>query len=186
VFDKNDAIKTLELINSWTNNCDTKAAVILGGYGVFGSVFLAMDYASLFRCIIHNMLFTPNLGGIIYVISVVISAGLLIFGLFRLVRVLVPRIDKSSDSVMFFGLVAENKDFDEYKLKIENLDEDAIMKDILHQIFAASKICKQKFADQKYGLWISGIGFILLLVLFFIGSLTLLTPNTSLFLIWVS
>lgn len=49
MFTRDDAYKTLETINMWINNCDTKTSVVLSGVGVVATIILSSDYARIIK-----------------------------------------------------------------------------------------------------------------------------------------
>ena len=47
--------ETLNRVNSWIGNCDSKVSTILSGIGVFTGILLATDYVSKFTAIFRYM-----------------------------------------------------------------------------------------------------------------------------------
>ena len=47
--------ETLNRVNSWIENCDSKVSTILSGIGVFAGILLATDYVSKFTAIFRYM-----------------------------------------------------------------------------------------------------------------------------------
>jgi hypothetical protein len=62
-FDKNDAIKALELTNGWTANCDTKTSLVLGAYGVVAGVLLITEFYSKLWSILTSIFRAPYFCG---------------------------------------------------------------------------------------------------------------------------
>ena len=92
-----------------------------------------------------------------------------LMGLYKLFTVLVPVIDTSHESIMFFGSIGLFKSYSEYKLAVERFSPQQINDDILHQIYIASKICCQKFNNQRKGMFLLGIGTVAFLVFYILG-----------------
>lgn len=154
----------LNNINNWTMNCDTKASVILGSYGVAFSLLLVTDVLTKIIDTIKSCFDSFNVMKLFYFTLFVISCICLITGFTFLVSVLVPRIDKNEESLMFFASVNENKDVNIYKEKANKYSEKNTINDLQNQIYAASKICTTKFTLQKKGLIFSVIGLVLIFV----------------------
>ena len=176
-MDKDDAYKTLDTVNMWINNCDTKVSVILGIYGVIISLAFSLDYISKIKAIFikfnqnHLFLRYP------YFIVAIISVVLIFVGIYKLLKVIIPRIilgakkNGDFDSIMFFGNVAKFESYKSYCKKVGLATSESVLDDILFQIYAASKICNTKFKNQKIGLVLSLSGIVTLLVILIIGYL---------------
>lgn len=152
--------KTLLLIKSWINNCDTKISVLLTGIGVFAGVFLTSDYMTQFIKIcqfaynMHIMLF------IIYVCICVILLAVSTYGCINLTLALKARINPNqfkskgiySDSLIFFASIAKYDNVQKYKEQLEKCTREQMEDDIISQIYICASICTQKFSYYKIGL----------------------------------
>jgi len=58
-------------------------------------------------------------------------------------------IKSQDDSILFFGSIAKNQNFEEFKKKIKNSDEKKIEEDIIMQIYNNSIICNKKFENYN-------------------------------------
>jgi len=178
-FRKYDAIETLKIVNTWTNNVDTKVGLTLGGFVVFSGFLINSDIAI---SIVSKAVKQPmSCGDYVYMGLFVLSLLFLLVGIAYLFLVFSPRIKLKSDndgnakhnnikSVMFFGIIANryNK-FSEYKKEATSINKEDLMEDILQQIFEASKICAKKFEHQRRGLKISLVGYAAFFICLLIG-----------------
>lgn len=176
-FSKDDAYKTLDTVNMWINNCDTKVSIILGIYGVLISIFLSSDYVSKILELLHKAIDNPSFCDISYLVVLSFSVALFLIGLCNLIRVIVPRIilgtnkktgNDKFDSIMFYGSIAQIESFDKYCEKVNTVDDSKILKDLLFQIYSASDICNKKFRRQKSGVLFSLVG-----IAFFAGMIVI-------------
>jgi hypothetical protein len=172
-FIKDDAYKNLDIINSWISNSDTKASIILGLVGVVitiifsnGSFINTMD--ELTKNVFSNM----NFSDVLYFAFTLASLSLFTFGIYRLVRVLIPVLKTNSSfkkSYIYFGYISNHPSFSDFKADINNATEEELQNDILNQIYINSCICKNKFSNFIYGLRYFIIGLILLIIMLIIG-----------------
>ena len=168
-FEKEDAIKTLEIVNSWTSNCDTKVEITLGGFAILSGFLLSSDFVQKFLGIVQRALAVPvSVCNIVYVMLLFASIVVALIGVYNLVMVLFPTIVKA-DSIMFFASVARFNGLEEYLTKAKETKEDELMDDILTQIYHASCICSKKFERQKKGLRLLLIGTMAFVIVFLIG-----------------
>lgn len=78
--------ETLNRVNSWIENCDSKVSTILSGIGVFAGILLATDYVSKFTAIFRYMCEKKTVSSTIFLIISFLSFGLLLYGVFLLIR----------------------------------------------------------------------------------------------------
>ncbi len=155
--------KILDNVNQWIFNCDTKVSIILATLCVFLTLLLSSDISKGIINIIKQSISNITVCNVVYILALIIGLILLLLGIYKLIRVLLPTINLEYDSVMFFGKVAEFNNFNDYLNKINSFNENDMNDDVLHQILAASKICNQKFKNQKYGLILSMLGLVIVL-----------------------
>ncbi len=160
---------TLNNINNWTANCDTKASVILGGYGVAFSLIFVSDVINKIIEIIKICLNDKSVVICIYFFALVVSCICLILGISFLIAVLIPRIDSNKPSLMFFALVAKKETADVYMDEVFKYSQKNVREDLSNQIYAAAKICTKKFGYQKLGLIFSVIGWFVFFAWLIIG-----------------
>ena len=93
-FNHDDAYKTLETINMWINNVDTKAATVLGIVGVAFSIVFSSDTARIVKHIVEKQFTTKTLISIILDILLVISIVVVALGIGCIFLTLSPQIIK--------------------------------------------------------------------------------------------
>ena len=174
---KDDLNQALDRTNEWIENCDTKASIVLGGIGVVFGILLASDYVKKISEIFNAMIKKSNCWSCLYMFLCVVAIGAIFVGTFFIIKVLVPKINTSiystkgiiSDSIIFFGTIAKNETFQDYKTKIDAYSESDLLNDIKSQIYICSMICDKKFKNYKLGLTISISGFSAFAILMIIG-----------------
>lgn len=170
--DKDALFNTLSNINNWIMNCDTKASVIIGSYGVAFSLIFVTDIINKIIDIIKVCINAMSVTIGIYVFALIASSVCLLLGVGFLVAVLIPRIDSNKPSSMFFASVSEKKTPEAYKDAVFACDESSMLEDLSNQIYAAAKICTKKFKCQKCGLLFSVVGWFVFFVWLIIGYAT--------------
>ena len=148
-FEKEDAYKTLELVNGWINNLDTKASFLLAYIAVI------MGFASGCPKIFFAEVPDPITTG--FVAKMILTIGLfliLVLSVVFLLMTLTARIKNKSGkhSMMFFGEIAKLS-LNDYKAKVLNRSEDELIKDVLEQIHTNSIICTKKSGNYNKGVW---------------------------------
>lgn len=131
VYTKEDAYRTLEMINNWINNIDTK-------------VSFAMALAGILMGFIFNMTLSDNEGTMVLILTLLLYianfAALLCFVLAITARVDNPN---NAQSIFYFGSISTFKLID-YKEKTNNITEQEILEDLKEQIHTNSLICNKK------------------------------------------
>lgn len=152
-FSKDDAYQTLELINSWINNVDTKVSfalayvVVLIGFVFYNAGTVPVAIQSFLDA---NKKYDDIILGAFLVVSLYGSSLISIIMFFI---AMLGRTKNSSDraSVLFFGAIASMK-LNDYKSKIMNMNDKDIEKDLLEQIHTNSTICVKKFRFYNLGI----------------------------------
>lgn len=175
---KEDLLEVLDRTINFVNSCDNKAAIMLGVHSVILTIILTSDgtysIINIFNKIIEIK--EKSINDFLYMLLLVLSSITLIWGLYKIVSVLIAKVDcrdlKSEllemDSKIFFGNIAKNKSYKEYKQKLLSIEEDEFINDIISQIYLNSIICDNKFKRYNLGvlLSIAGlIGFIIVLIM---------------------
>ncbi|EEM44240.1 DUF5706 domain-containing protein [Bacillus cereus] len=177
---KEEAVQTLERINFWISNCDTKisfslafAGILLGGF--FSSGIITGSLNKLMKGLKEIDKNTPYLR-IQYLeittVVLVVFIILMIVSLTYFFRAKKGSIDTgvyneadlSKDSTLFFGTI-QNKSFIAFKNSMIGIKKDELVNDYLSQIYINSKICNRKFTLYNKGVnWLitSTITFIIL------------------------
>lgn len=163
---KEDAYKNLELVNSWINNIDLKTSFVLAFLGILlGNVLNVNNLKTLKDFVlvpINTMNFIELLKVIIVILLFLSSAtSVILLILTLLARVKVNSMPKSN---YFFGDISK-MDRKDFLNSCRKINEKAIKKDILNQVYINSKIC-----DYKSNLYNKSIIFtIATIVLMFIN-----------------
>jgi hypothetical protein len=153
-FSKEDAYQALELVNSWTNNADTKISFVLAYIAVLiGFVFYnAGAVPNAIQSFLSatqkssNIVFGAVLVVFLYLCCLV-SVVLFFLAIFG-------RIKNTSGekSAFFFGTVS-TMTLDDYRTKAVSMTDQDIVQDILEQIHTNSKICTKKFKLYNCGIY---------------------------------
>ena len=176
---------TLELVNSWVQNCDQKAGMLLAVIGVAITVMLTSDFIKFIR----NYIFIPFVefceGKGEHIISwsrfivfflLVVASVLLIKSSLYLFNASSANINDEKmykenptlvkNSFIFFNSISEMR-FDDFKK-----DEVEFEDDLKSQIYINSIIAKIKFKNYnnglrwfKFFLYVSGILFVAIMVM---------------------
>lgn len=183
-FNRDDAYKTLETINMWINNCDTKASIVLSGVGVITTVFLSSDFAKIIKRTLENAISSESSWKILYIVCFTFAVGLSVAGLILFISCLTPKIinkpiNQSNarsqtaneiKSIMFYAKIAAKK-YEEYEKEVKDMSAnfDSVMKDLTWQIHSAAYRCNLKFNKFKKGIWCFTIGFAVCVFLLIVG-----------------
>jgi len=176
---KEDAIDILDRTIGFVNNCDNKASAMLGVIGVLLTIFFSGKGVEGVKDIIKIAVNGNKFCGVLYSIFLAASGIIFVFGIFKLIQVLFPKIDCDDlkqeeiecDSKIFFGDICKNATYKQYKSKLQRCSEDEYLNDIISQIYLNSIICNKKFENYKIGVVAALIGFSSFLILWGIGNL---------------
>ncbi|MDE1397189.1 Pycsar system effector family protein [Bacillus licheniformis] len=177
---KEEAVQTLERINFWISNCDTKisfslafAGILLGGF--FSSGIITGSLNKLMKGLKEIDKDTPYLKIqyleittivlVVFIILMIVSLTYLFRGKKGSIDTGVfNEADLSKDSILFFGTI-QNKSFISFKNSVIEIKKDDLVNDYLSQVYINSKICNRKFTLYNKGVnWLiaSTIVFIIL------------------------
>jgi len=156
----------------WTENCDTKASIMIAFLGIFASIFFTSDYVlnSIEKLVSNIVLFWQTGQGSFSFLSFVIFIFLgltilfIIWAVLLLFNALAGKTKCKDDSVLFFQRI-QNQSLDSYIEKIDIVNDENIIKDRYTQIYNCSKRCSEKF--DKYNKSVSKIKWSLLFLLLF-------------------
>lgn len=181
---KEEAVQTLERINFWISNCDTKisfslafAGILLGGF--FSSSIITGSLKKLMKGLKEIDKDTPYLKIqyleittvvlVVFIIFIIVSLTYLFRGKKGSIDTGVyNEADLSKDSTLFFGTI-QNKSFIAFKNSVIGIKKDELVNDYLSQVYINSKICNRKFILYNKGVnWLiaSTIAFIILNAMF--------------------
>lgn len=174
-----EAHRDLDRIIGFISNSDNKASILFGFNGIFLTILFSTDVIGKIALVLPRGEDIPIYKYIIFTIyCIILSASFFawIYGIYRLARVLLPKIDCSDyddgalqlKSNIFFGGIAA-KHFIQYKEALSKQDKHTYLHDILSQIYINSKICTQKFKNLRCGFFFSLVGMIAFLFTFALG-----------------
>lgn len=153
-FTKDDAYQTLNMINAWINNIDTKDSFALAFVGVLVASIFSDGFPSAIRkmCQITKI---AELSGC-EVIAILLICALYIVSFISILcflLVIIARIKNlnSNQSVFFFGSIS-SMNLNDYKEKLQNIDDQSIIKDLEEQIHINSLICSKKAKYYNIGI----------------------------------
>ena len=166
-FDNNADLKfTLESVNSWLNNCDQKAGILLTVVGVAITVLITSDFLKYLR----NYIFKPFMDywagkpelsfswdRFTVFILLCIAATWLLLSCLYLFRAIAANINYTKmyeenpgllkTSKIFYGTISDMT-YDEFKT-----DDIDYLEDLKSQIYVNSKIAINKFNNYNEGLF---------------------------------
>lgn len=164
-IEKADAIDILDRTIDFIRNCDNKASIILGIFGIIFTILLTTDGINNLVTVIKTAIIQISFCNIVYLIFLAASMIITLFGLSQIVRVLGAQVDfpnedgLDNDSKIFFGHIAKNTGYISYRTKLLNITNDEFINDIISEIYINSNICNSKYKRYKCGLKWSIVGF---------------------------
>lgn len=170
IVKKADALETLERTIGFINNCDTKASVLLGVYGVILTIMLSKDAALEMKSLFDFSVSRGDWVKFLIPFCLVFGTCLLLIGLYKLLSVFSPKINCNDlkqnglelNSNIFFGTICASRSYEGFKECFLNCSDEEFLNDIMSQIYLNSKICIKKFSNCKIGLFASTIGAVVL------------------------
>lgn len=150
-YSKEDAYQTIELINSWINNVDTKTSFALAYVAVLMGFAFAHGTPAVFKELMNTCPPTKEIIiKLILVLALYITSILAVTNLFMAIIARVKN-DSGKKSMLFFGTIS-TMSLNDYKAKVLNMDERDIIKDLLEQVHTNSKICSLKIKKYNQGI----------------------------------
>lgn len=150
---------TLDLVNEWINNADTKISIVCGLSSVvlalitFGAEHVLRNLAkgeTLKECVLHVFGFTVILACITFLASLwyyfLAINPCLLSGK--------SKIEKPKYSI-FYKDISEFSNVDDYMLSVTTATEEDFNKEIVREIYINSCICTKKMKKFKIGMWLS-------------------------------
>lgn len=163
---KEDLQYTLDLVNSWINNCDQKSGILLAVIGVAVTVAATSDVMKF----LHQHIFNPFLdycskqsglefswSRLTVFLLLVVTLIVLAKSCFYLLRAISAKVSYeamrekypslSETSFLFYGTISKMRydDFKQGGIKFED--------DLMSQIYVNSVIALKKFKNYNEGLW---------------------------------
>lgn len=146
-----DAEAVLNRTIGFIENSESKTGIALTMVGIMMTVIFAMagnDVMSMFSAIRHNL----DAAGILFILLFFLSLTASVYGMCQFARVLVPSLECEKDSRIYFGKISDNRDYEEYRSKMEKYGPEDHLDDLWSQIYVNSKICIRKYRYFKHGL----------------------------------
>ena len=175
MIDKDTAFNILDRIIGFINNCDNKASVVLGFWGIALVILFTNEGITNLKNIILTIfefnLFTATIFFALFLCFSVVF----VIGIIMLISVLFAKTDHGTeeelewDSKIYYGDI-KKKTYKQYKEKMVSSSEEELLNDIISQIHINSHICSNKFLRYNQGIKLSFIGFIGFIALWFIGN----------------
>lgn len=173
--DKDGALDILDRTIGFVRNCDNKASIFLGTFGVILTIVLTTDGLDNLMSIVQAVITQGTFCSALYLLMMTGSIIAMIFGVSQIIRVLGVKVDSSAeegldgDSKIFFEHI-QKSNYSEYKEKLLGMTEETFLNDIISQIYINSCICHDKYTNYKCGLKWTLIGFCGFSVLWIIGA----------------
>jgi len=176
-IDKADAIDILDRTIDFVRNCDNKASIFLGAFGVILTIVLTTDGVDNLASIFNSAIAQLSFCNILFLVLMLCAVVAVVVGLSQIIRVLGVKVESlkeegiACDSKIFFEGIKKNTNYLTYKAKLFNMSDEEFLNDIASQIYINSCICSDKYKNYKCGLKWSLIGFIAFIVLWIIGTI---------------
>ena len=169
------ATQTLERNIGFIENCDNKASIVLAMIGIVTSIILTNEGLTKIFSIIKTCINEKNLETICYLLVWGASILLIIAGIIMLVRMIVAKtsaesiLERKCDSLIYFSSICENNDDKSYNRRFYKQSKEALLDDLIEQIYVNAKIADNKYKKYNYGLWFTIIGFALFIICLILG-----------------
>lgn len=179
-YSKEDAYKTLDMINMWIGNADTKISYSLTFIGVLLGFFLTgskpIKLSETISQIYSNGLQILKLKEIIILVLICAFTATSITAIVFLYKALKGRIDPKvyeedgliTNSNIFWQTISK-KSYVDFHNSINALNQENLIKEISSQVFINSKICTKKFENYNEGVKYIVISVIIFFVYKIIG-----------------
>lgn len=178
--EKEDLQYTLDAVNSWLNNCDQKAGMLLAVFGVAITVLVTSDFMKELRTYIFGPFVEYwatesqlefSMGRFTVFCLLVMAIGMLMTSCYYLFKAITANTDYGkmrqdnpgmvTKSYLFFGSIS-NMTYDEFRR-----DRVDFMEDLKSQIYTNSKIAVAKFGNYNKGLFWFKMILVVSVMLFF-------------------
>ena len=145
-YTKDDAYQTLTMVNTWISNMDTKVSFALALAGILIGIIFSEGLPNAFQRITEvSKLAELNGGEIIASVLVGLLYLISFLSIICFMLAIIARVKNSNNapSIYFFGSVS-TMDLQDYKDKLNQMNEKEIVEDLEEQIHTNSRICSQK------------------------------------------
>lgn len=173
-IDKTEALDILDRTIDFVRNCDNKASIFLGSFGVILTIVLTTEGLDSLMSIIRAATAHKTFCDVLYLLLMIGFMITMIFGLSQIIKVLDVTIDFATeegldrDSKVFFEHISKNN-YLGYRNKLLSTTEEEFLNDITSQIYINSCICRDKYNKYRCGLKCTLIGSCGVAILWIIG-----------------
>lgn len=151
-FKKDDAYQTLNIINSWIGNIDTKVSFALAFVGVLiGSIFKEGLPKAFEKIGCVSNVCKAEAIDIFAALLVILLYAVSFLAIIYFILAITARVHTQFQSIYFFGSISRMQ-LNEYKNKATNITEQELIEDLEEQIHTNSRICSLKASYYNKGL----------------------------------
>ena len=148
-FEKEDAYRSLELINGWIENLDTKASFLLAYIAVLMGFVVSNGLPSIFNTSVPLPITKDFIGKALCIVLLYLS---LISSVIILLLVLTARTKaKSKESSLLFFNEISKMGLNDFRSKVLNRTEEELVNDVLEQVHTNAVICTKKSRFYNWG-----------------------------------
>lgn len=171
---KEDLYKNLDITNSWINNSDNKASIMIAFLGF--SLFELCKNTNYINCIINILqkcISNINFSDCLFILFMGISFVFIILGLYKLLKVLIPSLKNNKtlpESLIYYGYISSIEQSD-YRKMVKEATEEKVINDLINQNYINSKICFKKFNNFKYGTFFIFLGIVTNIIMVMLGTI---------------
>lgn len=178
VINKDEAINILDRTIGFVENCDNKASIMLGIFGVVFTIIFSTDGIGEIIRILMMLFINRSFCNILFFLLWSVSLITLIIGTYNFISTLIAKIDckdMASESLelnskIYFGDIAKKNTYIQYKQGLLSLSKEEFLNDIISQIYINACIANNKFVKYNKGLRLSLVGYVTFISLWAIGS----------------
>ncbi|GAB1804414.1 hypothetical protein [Priestia megaterium] len=153
------ADKTIDRINFWLGNVDSKVSFVLSFAGIFLGFIFASDSITksiegYIKFIISNDLtlgkFIFSCIALLFFVASMVFMGISIYNLLgalkgRINPDIYSQANLETKSILFWGSIAKSTNYTAYKQKVDSLTDVNLSNDLKSQVYINSLICSKKF-----------------------------------------
>lgn len=169
------ATQTLERNIGFVNNCDNKTSIVLAIIGVFLTIILTNDGLNTIYRIIKTCVETKTFCSFMYLLVLSVAILIMIFGFYNLCGVLIAKTSETAEGLsltnsrIFFTGINKHGNYEVYKEKFYEMNEQELLDELIAQIYINSDIASQKYSKYNNGVKRIITGFCLFVVVLLVG-----------------
>ena len=167
-FTKEDSKEFFDNINSWINNIDSKISFALAFSGIF--LLNVFENGNDFIINVKNLFISFSIILLLQILLQIAMYSVNILSIYFFIKALTPKIKRINQqkSLLFWGDIS-TFNLNEYKNRLNQLNNEKIKNTYIEQIYTNSIICKNKCKNYNYGLQCMFIGFVLFVICLFLN-----------------